>query len=64
MVVARIHARRCDAFGFFVGQLRRQEAPAHLLELVQLLVLVRRDEIAGERAVARNGNRFTLASSL
>ena len=60
MVVARIHARRGDALGFFVGQFRRQEAPAHALELAQLVIFVRRDEISGERAVARNRNRLAL----
>ncbi len=64
MDVPRDHARRGDAFGFFVGQLCRKEAPAHAFELVQLLVFVRRNEIAGERAVARHGNRLALRQQL
>ena len=54
MIVARVHPRRSNAFGLVVGQLRRQKAAAHTLELAQLVIFVRRDEIAGERAVARN----------
>src|SRR5271156_32372 len=60
MIVALVHARRRDAFGFLVRQFRGLESPAHALELAQLLILMRRDEIAGERAVARNRNRLAL----
>ena len=60
MIVALVHARRRDAFGFLVRQFRGLEAAAHALELAQLFVFMRRDEISGERAVARNRNRLAL----
>ena len=53
-IMARVHARRYDLLDFFVGQLGGVEAPAHGLQLLQFLVLVRRDEIPRERAVALN----------
>ena len=60
MIVALVHARRRDAFG--VRQFRGLEAAAYALEFAQLLVLVWRDEIAGERAVARKPPRAGPAS--
>src|SRR5271156_3712314 len=60
MIVPQVHARRRDALGFLVTQFRGLETPAHALEFLELLILVRRDEISGERAVAGDRNRLAL----
>src|SRR3990172_8276056 len=48
-----VHARRANCLNFFVGQFRCCEAAAVLLEASKFFVLVRRHEVACDRAVAR-----------
>ena len=60
MIVAGVHARGSDPFDFLVQQLGSLKPAAQAFEFLQLLIFVRRDEVAGERTITRNGNRLTL----
>src|SRR5271156_5634315 len=60
MIMPRIDARRGDGGDFLLRQLARVEAATIILEPQKILILVRRDEIAGDRAMARHRNRLAL----
>jgi integrase len=57
--VARIHARAAYCFKLLLGQLRSGEAAAAFAKALELLIFIGTDEIAGDLAVARDGNRLT-----
>src|SRR6516162_2022644 len=60
MRVARVHARRADGFNLFLRQLSAGKAAAGFAETPELLIFVRADEVAGDLAVAGNGNGLAL----
>ena len=55
-----VHAGRSDRMSFFIRQFGRRKTAAMLLEAAEFLVLVRRNEIARDRSVARYRNRLSL----
>lgn len=62
MRVPRIHARGTNRFDVLLGQLGGGEAAAAFAKAFKLLVFVWVNEIAGDLAVARNGDGFTLSA--
>src|ERR1700740_1658431 len=59
MGVGRIHARAAYCFKLLLGQLRSSEAAAAFAKALELLIFIGTDEIAGDLAVSRDGNRLT-----
>lgn len=60
--MARMHSGSADRFDLFLRQLSRREAPAAVAISLELLVLVRTDEIAGDLAMAGNRDWMTLSA--
>ena len=60
MRVARIHARGANCLKLILGKLGSGKAAAAVAKTLELLIFIRADEIAGDLAVARHGNRLTL----
>ena len=60
----RVHARGGAALHVLIRQLRRQEPAAHAFQPGEFFIFVRRNEIARQRAIARNRNRPALRLQL
>src|SRR5262249_2287678 len=56
----RIHARSADCFDLLLRQLGGGKAAAAFAEALELLIFVGADEVTGDLAVTRNGNRLAL----
>src|SRR5271157_557084 len=56
----RIHARRADGPDLFIRKLRSGEAVPGFPEAPEFLVFIRADEVAGDLAVARDGDGCAL----
>src|SRR5580698_4403618 len=56
MRMSRVHAGGADRFDLLIGQFRRCKAAAALFEALEFLVFLGREEIAGDRTIARYGD--------